>query len=64
MDTFFSDSVNLNECQNRTVVNNIEQQQTQWQIIIIIISGLMNGLLIIVVIGKFFIYSFGFNFVF
>ncbi|KAI2644367.1 Ig kappa chain V19-17 [Labeo rohita] len=38
----------ITECHNHTVV--IDQNQTQWQIIIII-SALMNGLLIIVVIG-------------
>ncbi|KAK9967721.1 hypothetical protein ABG768_002098 [Culter alburnus] len=37
------------KCHNQTAVECIDQNQTQWQIIIII-SGLMNGLLVIVVI--------------
>ncbi|XP_016362959.1 uncharacterized protein LOC107704533 [Sinocyclocheilus anshuiensis] len=40
----------LTECHNHTVTEYIKQNQTQWKIIIII-SGLMNGLLIIVLIG-------------
>ncbi|KAK7127042.1 hypothetical protein R3I94_018279 [Phoxinus phoxinus] len=38
------------ECHNHTAVEFIDQNQTQWKIIIII-SALMNGLLLIVVIG-------------
>ncbi|XDV22126.1 hypothetical protein PO909_027085 [Leuciscus waleckii] len=38
------------ECHNHTVVEFIDRNQTQWQIIIII-SALMNGLLLIVLIG-------------
>ncbi|XP_016106887.1 uncharacterized protein [Sinocyclocheilus grahami] len=40
----------LTECHNHTVTEYTEQIQTQWKIIIIIF-GLMNGLLVIVVIG-------------
>ncbi|KAI2644360.1 Methyl-accepting chemotaxis serine transducer [Labeo rohita] len=40
----------LTECYNHTVTEYTEQNPAQWQIIIII-SGLMNGLLVIVVIG-------------
>lgn len=39
------------ESKNHTVVKDIEQNQTHWQIIIIIISTLLNGLLIIMIIG-------------
>ncbi|KAL1251132.1 hypothetical protein QQF64_018928 [Cirrhinus molitorella] len=38
------------ECHNHTVLEFIDQNQTQWQIISII-SGLMNGLLIILLFG-------------
>ncbi|KAI2647494.1 Leucine-rich repeat neuronal protein 3 [Labeo rohita] len=38
------------ECHNHTVVEFIDQNQTQWQIIVII-SSLMNGLLLILLIG-------------
>ncbi|XP_026053945.1 uncharacterized protein LOC113039976 [Carassius auratus] len=38
------------ECHNHTVTEYIEQNQTLWKSIIII-SGLMNGLLVIVVVG-------------
>uniref|UniRef100_A0A9J7YPK7 Immunoglobulin domain-containing protein n=1 Tax=Cyprinus carpio carpio TaxID=630221 RepID=A0A9J7YPK7_CYPCA len=40
----------LTECHNHTVTEYTEQIQTQWKIVIIIF-GLMNGLLVIVVIG-------------
>ncbi|XP_051763681.1 uncharacterized protein LOC127520003 isoform X2 [Ctenopharyngodon idella] len=43
---YFNESTRLTECHNHTVVEN----QTQWPIIIII-SGLMIGLLVIVLIG-------------
>ncbi|CAM4654800.1 unnamed protein product [Leuciscus chuanchicus] len=46
----FNESTPPTECYNHTVVEFIDQNQTQWQIIIII-SGLMNGLLLIVLIG-------------
>ncbi|XP_016298275.1 uncharacterized protein LOC107655327 [Sinocyclocheilus anshuiensis] len=55
----FTESAHLTECHNHTVVEFIDQNQTQWQIIIIIISGLMNGLLIIVVIGLLKVYVVG-----
>ncbi|XP_077083087.1 uncharacterized protein LOC143736249 [Siphateles boraxobius] len=45
----FTESTQLTECHNHTAVEFIDQNQTQWQIIIII-SGLMNGLLLIVLI--------------
>ncbi|XP_016370946.1 uncharacterized protein LOC107710632 [Sinocyclocheilus rhinocerous] len=48
---YITESAHLTECHNHTVEEFIDQNQTQWQIIIIIISGLMNGLLLIVVIG-------------
>jgi len=50
---FFPESTQLTECLNHTVVEFIDQNQnhTQWQSIIII-SGLMNGLLLIVLIGE------------
>lgn len=60
VDTFFTESVQLTEChnhapmeciENSTVVNRIDQNQTQWQILFII-SSLMNGLLFIVVTGE------------
>ncbi|KAK9967719.1 hypothetical protein ABG768_002096 [Culter alburnus] len=38
------------KCHNRTEVECIDQNQTQWQTIIII-SGLINGILVIVLIG-------------
>ncbi|CAM4654909.1 unnamed protein product [Leuciscus chuanchicus] len=46
----FTESTQLTECHNHTAVECIDQIQKQWQIIIII-SGLMNGLLLIVLIG-------------
>ncbi|RXN20218.1 V-set domain-containing T-cell activation inhibitor 1-like protein [Labeo rohita] len=45
------ESVQITECHNHTVVEFIDQNQKQWQTIIIIISALLNGFLIIVVIG-------------
>ncbi|XP_039550559.1 uncharacterized protein LOC120495193 [Pimephales promelas] len=45
----FTESTQITECHNHTAVECIDQNQTQCQIIIII-SGLMNGLLLIVVI--------------
>ncbi len=51
MNSFIAESVQLTECHNHTAVEFIEQNQTQWQIIIII-SALMNGLLLIVLIGE------------
>ncbi len=53
-DIFFTESVQAAECHNHTAVECIEQNQTQYQIIIII-SALMNGLLLIVVIGELFL---------
>ncbi|KAI2650288.1 Ig kappa chain V region 3368 [Labeo rohita] len=47
---YITESTQLTECHNHTAVEIIDQNQTQYQIIIII-SALMNGLLIIVVIG-------------
>ncbi|XP_077081835.1 uncharacterized protein LOC143735533 [Siphateles boraxobius] len=47
----FTESTQITECHNHTAVEFIDQNQTQWQIIIIIISGLMIGLLLIVLIG-------------
>lgn len=47
---YFTEPAQINECHNRTA-ECIDQKQKQWLIIIIIISGLMNGLLIILVIG-------------
>ncbi|XP_016109401.1 uncharacterized protein [Sinocyclocheilus grahami] len=50
---YFTESTKLTavtECHNHTVTEYIEQNQTQWKIIIIIF-GLMNGLLVIVVVG-------------
>ncbi|XP_077081891.1 uncharacterized protein LOC143735616 [Siphateles boraxobius] len=55
----FTESTQITECHNQKVVNNIDQNQTQWQIIIIIISGLMNGLLLIVLIGLFKVFIVG-----
>jgi len=55
---FFTEPTQLIECQNNTVehnhtvVNYTEQIQRPWGIIILI-SGLMHGLLVIVVIGEF-----------
>ncbi|KAK7137217.1 hypothetical protein R3I93_017328 [Phoxinus phoxinus] len=47
----FTESTQLTECHNHTAVEFIDDQnQTQWKIIIII-SALMNGLLLIAVIG-------------
>ncbi|CAM4654853.1 unnamed protein product [Leuciscus chuanchicus] len=48
----FTESTQLTECHNHTVVEFIYQSQTQWQIIIII-SGLMIGLLLIVLIENY-----------
>ncbi len=53
LETFITESVQLSECHNHTAVEFIDQIQTQCQIIIII-SALMNGLLIIVLIGELF----------
>ncbi|XP_059425764.1 uncharacterized protein LOC132160080 isoform X2 [Carassius carassius] len=39
------------EIQNHTAVKEIEQKQTHWQIIILIISALLNALLIILITG-------------
>ncbi len=55
-DIFFTESAQLTERHNHTAVEFIEQNQTQYQIIIII-SALMNGLLLIVVIGEVFLPS-------
>ncbi|KAF4097839.1 hypothetical protein G5714_021847 [Onychostoma macrolepis] len=46
---YFNESVQLTECHNHTAVEFIDQNQIQWQIISII-SGLMNGLLLILLI--------------
>ncbi|KAK7137268.1 hypothetical protein R3I93_017370 [Phoxinus phoxinus] len=46
----FTEPTPLTECHNHTAVEFIDQNQTQWQIMIII-SGLMNGLLLIVLIA-------------
>ncbi|XP_039550757.1 uncharacterized protein LOC120495322 isoform X1 [Pimephales promelas] len=46
----FNESTQITECHNHTAVEFIDQNQKQSQIIIII-SGLMNGLLLIVLIG-------------
>ncbi len=43
---FFTEAAQLPECNNHTAVEFIDQNQTQWQIIVIIISALMNGLLL------------------
>ncbi len=54
MDTFITESTQLTvltECHNHIVTNYTEQNQTQWKIIIIIF-GLMNGILVIVVVGE------------
>ncbi len=54
MDTFITESTQLTvltECHNHTVTGYTEQNQTHWQIIIIV-SALMNGLLLIVLIGE------------
>ncbi|XP_052394147.1 uncharacterized protein LOC127942473 [Carassius gibelio] len=48
---YFTETFNQTECHNHTVLQIIDQNQTQWKIISII-SALMNGLLIIVVIGE------------
>ncbi|XP_016420279.1 uncharacterized protein LOC107749630 [Sinocyclocheilus rhinocerous] len=47
---YFNESTQLTECHNHTALEFIDQNQTQWEIIIII-SALMNGLLLIVLIG-------------
>ncbi|XP_016117923.1 uncharacterized protein [Sinocyclocheilus grahami] len=47
---YFTESAQLTECHNHRVDVYTEQNQTQWQIIIII-SALMNGLLLIALIG-------------
>ncbi|XP_043078287.1 uncharacterized protein LOC122327158 [Puntigrus tetrazona] len=44
---YFNEAGQLHECHNHTAVEFIDQNQTQWQIIVIIISALMNGLLLI-----------------
>uniref|UniRef100_A0A9J7Z2R2 Si:dkey-208m12.3 n=1 Tax=Cyprinus carpio carpio TaxID=630221 RepID=A0A9J7Z2R2_CYPCA len=46
---YFNESAQLTECHNHTVYEFIDQNQTQYQIIIII-SALMNGLLLILLI--------------
>ncbi|KAL1251136.1 hypothetical protein QQF64_018932 [Cirrhinus molitorella] len=46
---YITEPTQQTECHNYTAVELIDQNQTQWRIIIII-SALMNGLLIIVVI--------------
>ncbi|KAK7127093.1 hypothetical protein R3I94_018319 [Phoxinus phoxinus] len=46
----FTEPTPLTECHNHTAVEFIDQNQTQWQIMIII-SGLMNGLLLIALIA-------------
>uniref|UniRef100_A0A8C1W569 Si:dkey-208m12.3 n=1 Tax=Cyprinus carpio TaxID=7962 RepID=A0A8C1W569_CYPCA len=46
----FNESAQLTERHSHTVLEFTDQDQTQWQIIIIIISGLMNGLLLIALI--------------
>ncbi len=54
MDTFIAESTpltGLTECHNHTLTDYTEQNQTQCQIIIVIL-GLMNGLLVIVVVGE------------
>jgi len=56
MNTFFSKSTQITECHNHTAVEFIDQNQKQSQIIIII-SGLMNGLLLIVLIGEWLFFS-------
>ncbi len=48
---FFTEAAQLPECNNHTAVEFIDQNQTQWQIIIII-SALMNGLLLLLLIGE------------
>ncbi|XP_016119209.1 uncharacterized protein [Sinocyclocheilus grahami] len=55
---YFNESTQLTECHNHTVYEFIDQNQTQWQIISII-SALMNGLLIIVLIGLLKVFVFG-----
>ncbi|KAI2646081.1 T cell receptor gamma variable 4 [Labeo rohita] len=51
---YITESPQLTECYNHTVVEFIDQNQTQYQIIIIIIiiSALMNGFLLILLIGR------------
>ncbi|CAM4654877.1 unnamed protein product [Leuciscus chuanchicus] len=46
----FTESTQLTVCHNHTALEFIDQNQKQWKIIIII-SALMNGLLLIVLIG-------------
>ncbi|CAM4654893.1 unnamed protein product [Leuciscus chuanchicus] len=46
----FTESTQITVCHNHTALECIDQNQKQWQIIIII-SALMNGLLLIVLIG-------------
>ncbi|XP_058617275.1 uncharacterized protein LOC131530824 isoform X1 [Onychostoma macrolepis] len=55
---YFNESTQLTECHNHTALEFIDQNQTQWKIISII-SALMNGLLIIVLIGLLKVFVFG-----
>uniref|UniRef100_A0A8C2I449 Si:dkey-208m12.3 n=1 Tax=Cyprinus carpio TaxID=7962 RepID=A0A8C2I449_CYPCA len=55
---YFNESAQLTECHNHTVYEFIDQNQTQYQIIIII-SALMNGLLLILLIGLLKVFVFG-----
>uniref|UniRef100_A0A8C1SDM4 Si:dkey-208m12.3 n=1 Tax=Cyprinus carpio TaxID=7962 RepID=A0A8C1SDM4_CYPCA len=48
---YFNESAQLTECHNQTVLEFTDQNQTQWQMIIIIISALTNGLLFILLIA-------------
>ncbi len=52
MKTIFTESTQLTECHNHTM-DCTDQNKTQWQIISII-SALINGLLIVVLIGELF----------
>ncbi len=56
MNSFITESAQVTECHNHTAVEFIDQNQTQWQIISII-SALMNGLLLILLIGKLFFFK-------
>ncbi len=56
MDTFFTESAQLTECHNHTAVEFIDQNQTQWKVISII-SALMNGLLLILLMGEIFFFK-------
>uniref|UniRef100_A0A8C1F5V5 Si:dkey-208m12.3 n=1 Tax=Cyprinus carpio carpio TaxID=630221 RepID=A0A8C1F5V5_CYPCA len=48
---YFNKSTQLTECHNQTVLEFTDQNQTQWQMIIIIIVALTNGLLFILLIA-------------